>query len=123
MPFRATPRLPVRPVGTFEVRALVELTEQLAPKMPQPLLDLGLHPRLLASYHTLALLAAQLALLALPRFDSSVLRLGWWLCFVGMLAFATLLGLRWRARFRPSEAVVLESWAPWVSEQQADCGG
>ncbi|KAL3919568.1 MAG: hypothetical protein SGPRY_005580 [Prymnesium sp.] len=66
VPYRATPRLPVRPVSSFEIRWLVELSERLAPKMPHALLQTGFHPRLLASWHALVLLAAHAVLLCMP---------------------------------------------------------
>ena len=53
VPYRATPRLPVRPVGTVEIGVLVDLSERLALHLPSPLLavllQFGLHPRLLAN--------------------------------------------------------------------------
>ncbi|KAL1529623.1 hypothetical protein AB1Y20_000565 [Prymnesium parvum] len=119
VPFRATPRLPIRPVGSSEIRFLVELTERLAPKLPPALLEAGLHPRMLASYHAVVLLVAHVVLLCMPTLDSFVLRLGWYACFVAALTVGLLVLLQWRQLHKPSEAIIFESWAPWVSEQLA----
>ena len=94
-----------------------ELTEKLAPKLPPAVLQAGFHPRLLASYHVLALLLAQLALLATPSLSSVLLRFVWWLAFLAAVALGVLLALRWRRTHRPSYEVDLEKWAPWAADQ------
>ena len=99
VPFRATPRMIVRPVGQLEVGFLVELSERFAPKMPQQLLRWGFHPRVFASYHTLAILCAHVALLALPSPQMVVLRLGWWLTFLLFAVLGVLVVLRWQVRW------------------------
>lgn len=65
VPYRATPRLPIRPVGQWEVAALVELGEALACSVPPKLLAAGLHPRMLASVPALVLVAFYAVLVAL----------------------------------------------------------
>lgn len=88
----------MRPAGPLEVLPLVELAEQLAPKLPPQLLRWGLHPRLLASYDTLAIIAAQLALLALPNPGIAIVRIAWWMTFVLVAALGLIVVLRWQSR-------------------------
>jgi hypothetical protein len=68
VPYRTTPRQPIRPVGSGEVAFLVELTEQLAARLPPRLTRLGVHPRILASVPSVCLCVVYAILLALrPR--------------------------------------------------------
>jgi len=120
VPFRATPRQPGRPADSHEVGWLVDLAEAAAARMPKELLDLGIHPRLLASRHALLLISAMPPLLALQPSSSSrplLLALVWWPLLLLALAVGVLLWLRFARLHRPPSPAVGESWVPWAVAQ------
>ena len=136
VPFRATPRTTVRPVGRLEVGLLVEVAERIgkvevghlvgfaermfprlriSPHLPLQLLKLGFHPRLFASYDALALLVAHTALLILPSPEQLLLRLGWWLGFVVTFGLGVIVALRWSARCAANKPSLPASSLPSVA--------
>ena len=131
VPFRATPRQPVRPVGAAELSTLVDWSERLAFKLPERLKRLGVHPRLLASVPSLCLCSVYAILLALRptrkrlsadgelQAPPTLLTVLWWLLLLPTLAIGGLYLRHWARRHRPSEAAAAESWVPWLAEQLA----
>ena len=124
VPFRATPRLPVRPVASGELAPLVLAAEALAPRLPPQVTapwpaGLGLHPRLLASGLGLALgLVLPAALLGVaPSVSSPLHRFMWWLLLLCNGGFGWVHYQRWWRRNQPTTAAASESWLPWITEQ------
>ena len=124
VPFRATPRLPVRPVASGELAPLVRAAEALAPRLPPQLIapppaGLGLHPRLLASGLGLALgVVLPVALLGVaPSVSSPLHGLMWWMLLLCNGGFGAVHYRRWWRRNAPTTAAASESWLPWITEQ------
>ena len=133
--YRATPRLPVRPIGRYEVAPLVEIAERLGAVLPPAVRRTGLHPRVLASVPSLCLTAVYAILIgvrptappiaappddALPYDDGDAhvaLLLLWWVLFLPSLAFGALHLRHWARQHAPSLRATAESWVPWVAEQ------
>lgn len=123
VPFRATPNLPVRPVGAAELRVLVSWAEALVTLVPPRLVSAGFHPRLLASGAGLLVLllcpASLLALRPLLPADYPLLGAAWWLLALSNAVIGRLLTARWWSRHAPARASSCESWLPWIVQQLA----
>ena len=123
VPFRATPSLPVRPVGGGELRVLVRWAEALVPLVPPQLVSAGFHPRLLASgVGLLVLLLCPASLLALrPLLPAGypLLAAVWWLLAAANAGLGRLLAARWWRHHAPARAASCESWLPWIAQQLA----
>lgn len=122
--YRATPRLPVRPVGKYEVTSLVELAEAVANQWPAFLKQRGLHPRFLANIPSLLLCAVYAFLVAVRPTPSRAEPEAYWLLLIlWLLVLAVSLALgalylrHWARRHKPSLRATAESWVPWVAEQ------
>tara|TARA_B100000524_G_scaffold134284_1_gene66917 strand:+ start:144 stop:2801 length:2658 start_codon:yes stop_codon:yes gene_type:complete len=95
VPFQATDRQPIRPVGSDEVHFLVEVAEAIAVHIPPWMLKLGIHPRLLASRHWLVLVAAVVLLpLTYPASGHAVLVLFWAIFALAAATWGAILVLR-----------------------------
>lgn len=86
VPFRASDRQPIRPVGSDEVHLLVEVAEALAAHMPHWMLQLGLHPRLFASRHWLVLMASGILLPLTYPASGHTLLVAFWVLFALVVA-------------------------------------
>lgn len=121
VPYRATPRLPIRPVGDSEVAALVAIAERLASLVPRGLIEHGLHPRILASGTSLSLFAVYaILLLVRPRTSSSLLlQTLWWMLLFPAVGLGGVCARRWAYTHKASQPAAAESWVPWLAEQLA----
>jgi len=116
-PYRATPRTPVRPLCSNEVRPLVVLAEYFATKLPPFVLE-WLHPRVFASRPMLVICAAIAALVAAyPAGAHVALLILWWLAMLAAAAMFALVYCRWRRLNPPAQPAAPESWVPWIAEQ------
>ena len=122
VPYRVTPRLPVRPVGAGEIPLLVDLSERVAVSVPPALLRLGLHPRLLASIPSLALTSFYALLIGLKPSSSGygtpvILSILWWCLMLPSILIGVLHVRFWSRRHAPPQRAASESWVPWLIEE------
>ena len=117
--YRATPRVPLRPLASDEVPLLVTIAEAVAARLP-PDVARAAPPRVLASKTVLALLSAPAALLAVyPTVArmSAVLQLAWLLLVVGACLVAGCAAKAVRRRHAAAPAAIAAAWAPWAQQQ------
>ncbi len=124
VPFRASPRMPVRPVGAMEIRFLVPPLEYLGSLLPPSLPRIGIHPRILASPVAIGLSLALAFLYHLNPtnhgIDSPTLTTLWTLLMLPVATLALLYARRWASLHAPSQPAALETWVPWICEQLAN---
>ena len=117
--YRATPRVPLRPLASDEVPLLVTIAEAVAARLP-PDVARAAPPRVLASKTVLALLSAPAALLAVyPTVArmSAVLQLAWLLLVVGACLVVGCAAKAVRRRHAAAPAAIAAAWAPWAQQQ------
>ena len=117
--YRATPRVPLRPLASDEVPLLVTIAEAVAARLP-PDVARAAPPRVLASKTVLALLSAPAALLAVyPTVArmSAILQLAWLLLVVGACLVVGCAAKAVRRRHAAAPAAITAAWAPWARQQ------